>query len=445
MSFEQYFSQLVEALQIENEAVIKDSLTNFHDSDLPKIVQSLPPKYRFKFWQYFNQKQSAWTLKELSNEVQTELISQMSSEQLIAASSKLDLDDLADIIPNLPKSALHNLLLTMDIHRRDHLAQVLSYPKNSAGGLMNTDIITVRSDISVDVVLRYLRLLKKMPTDTDQIFVVDKDYQLLGSLFLSTLITQDPKQDIAFLISQRENVINADMSDDKVADLFADRNLISAPVVSAKGQLIGRITIDDVVDVIKTKAEHSVLSMAGLDEEDDLFSPVLQSANRRILWLFLNLITAFIAVFVIGLFEATLMEKIALAVLMPVVASMGGIAGTQTLILFTRGIATNKISRANVSWLFNKELGIGFLNGLLWSFFIAIAVYFWFTDLLLSTIIAVAIMINLLFAAIFGSFLPLMLTKLRIDPALAGGVILTTITDVVGFATFLGLASLVIS
>jgi magnesium transporter len=234
------------------------------------------------------------------------------------------------------------------------------------------------------------------------------------------------------------------MSEKEVAHLFEQRNLISAPVVDENNQLIGRITIDDVVDVIRDEAEHSVMSMAGLDEEEDVFAPVMQSSKRRSVWLGVNLITVFIAVFFIGLFEATLQEKIALAILMPVVASMGGIAGTQTLILVTRGIATGRVTTSNLKVLMNKEVAIGFLNGIIWSVVIALATYFWFEDVMLSLVIALAVIVNLIFAAFSGAFLPSLLIKFKIDPALAGGVILTTITDVIGFVAFLGLASLVI-
>ena len=443
--FEQNLAQLIESLQQDtNQERISTLINTFHGADFARIIESVPPKYRLILWQCFNDSQTSNILKELSDEVQLELINQMSLEQLIDITAQLDLDDLADIIPHLPKSVLHHVLLTTDTHRREHLTQVLSYPEDSAGGLMNTDIITVRPDISVDTVLRYLRLLKKMPVDTDQIFVVDDQYKLLGSIYLSSLVTQKPKQSIKKIITLNNGAINANTPENKVADMFAVRNLISAPVVDDNNQLIGRITIDDVVDVIKAQAEHSVMSMAGLDEEDDLFAPVFESTNRRIIWLFVNLVTAFIAVFVIGLFEATLEKKIALAILMPVVASMGGIAGTQTLILFTRGLATSKINRVNVRWLFNKELGIGVINGLLWSLVIASATYLWFEDITLSIVIASAVITNLVFAAISGAVLPIILTKLKIDPALAGGVILTTITDIIGFTSFLGLASIFI-
>jgi magnesium transporter len=284
-----------------------------------------------------------------------------------------------------------------------------------------------------------------MPVDTDQVFVVDRNYNFLGSLLITTILTEEPEQTILSLIDiDHSKPISAETDESEVALLFEERNLISAPVIDENNQLVGRITIDDVVDVIRDQAEHSVMSMVGLDEDEDVFAPIFLSSRRRSIWLGVNLVTAFIAVYFIGLFEATLQQKIALAILMPVVASMGGIAGTQTLIIVTRGIATGRVSAANIRVLINKEVAVSVLNGIIWSIVIALITYYWFSDLLLSFIIAVAIIVNLVVAAFSGAFLPLLLTRLKIDPALAGGVILTTITDVIGFVAFLGLAALFI-
>jgi magnesium transporter len=284
-----------------------------------------------------------------------------------------------------------------------------------------------------------------MPVDTDQVFVVDRNYNFLGSLLITTILTEEPEQTILSLIDvDHSKPISAETDESEVALLFEERNLISAPVIDENNQLVGRITIDDVVDVIRDQAEHSVMSMVGLDEDEDVFAPIFLSSRRRSIWLGVNLVTAFIAVYFIGLFEATLQQKIALAILMPVVASMGGIAGTQTLIIVTRGIATGRVSAANIRVLINKEVAVSVLNGVIWSIVIGLITYYWFSDLFLSIIIAVAIIVNLVVAAFSGAFLPLLLTKLKIDPALAGGVILTTITDVIGFVAFLGLAAIFI-
>jgi magnesium transporter len=442
--FEACLLKLMTSLEASLYEEAAAQLTNLHSAEIARLLEGIPPKDRTQLWSNIDPSTQGEILKDLSEDVQSQLINEMDVDALVKATESLDMDDLADIVPELPESALHNLLLTLDHKHRDHLKRVLSYPKDSAGGLMNIDIITVRDDINVRTVIRYLRLLRKMPNDTDKIFVVDRSYKYLGSIHISTLLTNEAEKNINPLINKAIKPIPANMPEKEVAHLFEQRNLISAPVVDENNQLIGRITIDDVVDVIRDEAEHSVMSMAGLDEEEDVFAPVMQSSKRRSVWLGVNLITIFIAVFFIGLFEATLQEKIALAILMPVVASMGGIAGTQTLILVTRGIATGRVTTSNLKILINKEVAIGFLNGIVWSVVIALATYFWFDDVMLSLVIALAIIVNLIFAAFAGAFLPSLLIKFKIDPALAGGVILTTITDVIGFVAFLGLASLVI-
>ncbi len=443
-SFEECLQRLMTSLEASLYEEATSQLSDLHAAEIARLLESVPPKDRVKLWLNIDSATQGDILKDLSEDVLSQLLNEMSVDDIVKATEGLDMDDLADIVPELPESALHNLLLTLDHKHRDHLKQVLSYPEDSAGGLMNIDIITVRDDVNVRTVIRYLRLLKEMPIDTDQVFVVDRTYKYIGSIHISTLLTNEAEQNIKPLINKEHKPILASTPESDVASLFEQRDLISAPVVDDNNQLIGRITIDDVVDVIRDEAEHSVMSMAGLDEEDDVFAPVIESTKSRSIWLGVNLITVFVAVFFIGLFEATLQEKIALAVLMPVVASMGGIAGTQTLILVTRGIATGRVTTSNLKVLMNKEVAIGLLNGMLWSVVIGLATYLWFADLILSLVIAAAIVVNLIFAAFSGAFLPSLLIKFKIDPALAGGVILTTITDVIGFVAFLGLASLVV-
>jgi len=443
-SFEACLQKLMTSLEASLYEEATAQLANLHSAEIARLLEGVSPKDRTQLWVNIDPGTQGDILKDLSEDVQSQLLNEMDVNDIVKATEGLDMDDLADIVPELPESALHNLLLTLDHKHRDHLKRVLSYPEDSAGGLMNIDIITVRDDVNVRTVIRYLRLLRKMPNDTDKVFVVDRSYKYLGSIHISTLLTNEAEQNINPLINKTLKPIPAGMPEKEVAHLFEQRNLISAPVVDENNQLIGRITIDDVVDVIRDEAEHSVMSMAGLDEEEDVFAPVMKSSKRRSVWLGVNLITVFIAVFFIGLFEATLQDKIALAILMPVVASMGGIAGTQTLILVTRGIATGRVTTSNLKVLMNKEVAIGFLNGIVWSVVIALATYFWFEDEMLSLVIALAVIVNLIFAAFSGAFLPSLLIKFKIDPALAGGVILTTITDVIGFVAFLGLASLVL-
>ena len=444
-SFEVSLQNLMTALEASDHDEAKHQIKELHPGEIALLFEAIQPKDRSILWPGIEISIQGEILKEVSEDVQSQLIAEMSVDSLVKATEKLDTDDLADIVPNMPESAVHSLLLTLDFKHRERLNTVLSYPENSAGGLMNTDFITVRPDVSIRAVIRYLRLLKEMPVDTDQVFIVDRDFNYLGSLLITSLLTEDPGQMVEqFISNDFSKPVRADTDESEVALLFEQRNLISAPVIDENNQLVGRITIDDVVDVIRDQAEHSVMSMVGLDEDEDVFAPIIQSSKKRSIWLGVNLITAFIAVYFIGLFEATLQQKIALAILMPVVASMGGIAGTQTLIIVTRGIATGRVTTANIKALINKEVAVSGLNGIIWSIVIGLITYYWFSDMLLSLIIALAIITNLVVAAFSGAFLPVLLSKLRIDPALAGGVILTTITDVIGFVAFLGLASLFI-
>ena len=444
-SFEVSLQNLMTALEASDHDEAKLQIQDLHPGELALLFEAIQPKDRSILWPGIEISVQGDILKEVNEDVQSQLIAEMSVDSLVKATEKLDTDDLADIVPNMPESAVHSLLLTLDFKHRERLNKVLSYPENSAGGLMNTDFITVRPDVSIRAVIRYLRLLKEMPVDTDQVFVVDRNFNYLGSLLITSLLTAEPEEMVEkFISNDFSKPVGADTDESEVALLFEQRNLISAPVIDEDNQLVGRITIDDVVDVIRDQAEHSVMSMVGLDEDEDVFAPILHSSKKRSIWLGVNLITALIAVYFIGLFEATLQQKIALAILMPVVASMGGIAGTQTLIIVTRGIATGKVTTANIKALINKEVAVSGLNGIIWSLVIGLITYYWFSDLLLSLIIALAIITNLIVAAFSGAFLPLLLSKLRIDPALAGGVILTTITDVIGFVAFLGLAALFI-
>ena len=444
-SFEVSLQNLMIALEASDYDEAKQQIKDLHPGEIALLLEAIQPKDRSVLWPSIEISIQGEILKEVSEDVQSQLISEMTVDSLVKATEKLDTDDLADIVPNMPESAVHSLLLTLDFKHRERLNKILSYPEDSAGGLMNTDFITVRPDVSIRAVIRYLRLLKEMPIDTDQVFVVDRNFNYLGSLLITSLLTEEPQRMVETLINNDfSKPVSADTDETEVALLFEQRNLISAPVIDENNQLVGRITIDDVVDVIRDQAEHSVMSMVGLDEDEDVFAPIIQSSKRRSVWLGVNLVTAFIAVYFIGLFEATLQQKIALAILMPVVASMGGIAGTQTLIIVTRGIATGRVTTANINTLINKEVAVSGLNGIIWSIVIGLITYYWFADLLLSLIIALAIITNLVVAAFSGAFLPLLLSKLKIDPALAGGVILTTITDVIGFVAFLGLAALFI-
>ncbi|MBP7492701.1 MAG: magnesium transporter, partial [Rhodoferax sp.] len=327
---------------------------------------------------------------------------------------------------------------------REQLESMLSYPEDSAGGLMDANPIEVRANVKVGTVLRYLRLLEKLPTHTDMLMVVDRAGRYQGALRLSVLVTADLNLRVADLMSTDIAGISVHTRTVEVARLFQDLDLLSAPVVDDQHLLIGRITVDDVIDLIRDDSDRALMQMAGLDDEADMFAPVMVSSRRRALWLGINLLTAFLAAWVIGRFEATLEQIVALAVLMPIVASMGGVAGSQTLTLVIRGLALGQIQKGNLRTLLNREVGISLLNGLLWAVVVALIAVAWFGDWAIGGILGVAILINLLSAALAGLAIPLVLDRMGIDPALAGNVILTTVTDVIGFSAFLGLATLLL-
>lgn len=411
-------------------------------ADVAHLLESSPPKERNLLWELVDDEREGEVLQHLSDELQTDLLNQMSVEEVANAMTDLDADDVADLLQNLPNRVTREVLTTMDSQDRARVEAVLSYPEDSAGGLMNTDTVTVRPDITLETVLRYLRRHKSLPDMTDNLLVVNRRDEFIGLLPINKILVTDGDATVREVMSTDVITINAHMEDTDVAQLFERHDLISAPVVDDQsGKLLGRITIDDVVDVIREDADHSLMSMAGLDEDEDTFAPAFKTSRRRAVWLGINLLTAFLASAVIGLFQGTIDQVVALAVLMPIVASMGGVAGSQTLTLVIRGQAIGHIDAKNVGWLLNREFLVGLMNGTLWALVIAAITYLWFNDLHISVIIGLAIVINLVVAALSGAFLPVLLKRMNIDPALAGSVVLTTITDVVGFFAFLGLAA----
>jgi len=411
-------------------------------ADVAHLLESSPPKERNLLWGLIEDDNEGEVLQNLSDELQSWVMNRMSAQEVANAMTDLDTDDVADLLQNLPNTVTQEVLTSMDSQDRARIEVALSYPEDSAGGLMNTDTITVRPDITLEVVLRYLRRHRSLPDMTDNLLVVNRRDEFIGLLSINKILVSDTETTVREVMSTDIVTISATMEDTDVARLFERHDLISAPVVDKhSGKLLGRITIDDVVDVIREDADHSLMSMAGLDEDEDTFAPALKSSRRRAIWLGINLLTAFLASAVIGLFEATIEQVVALAVLMPIVASMGGIAGSQTLTLIIRGQAIGHIDASNVRWLLSREFLVGASNGILWALVVASATYFWFHDYKISLIIGAAIIINLVVAVMAGAFLPIWLKRLRIDPALAGSVLLTTITDVVGFFAFLGLAA----
>jgi magnesium transporter len=418
-------------------------LVALQPGEIAHLLEALPPTQREILWSLVEDKDEGEVLVHVTEAVRDDLMQHMSDEDLLAAVKDLDADDLADLVTELPLTITWEVLDSLDQQHRQRLEAVLSYPDDTAGGLMNIDTITVRAEVTLDVVLRYLRRIKdRIPENTDNLIVVDRFNKYLGILSVTALLTNDPADIVAEVMSLDIQPIPADQPAREVASRFEQHDLISAPVVDDAGHLLGRITIDDVVDVIREEGEHQLMGSAGLSENEDMFAPVVASSRRRAVWLGINLVTAFIASWVIGLFETTIEKVVALAVLMPIVASMGGIAGSQTLTLVIRGLALGQLSGKNARWLLMKELAVGGINGITWAIVVGAVAGLWFQSPELGALIGVALVINLVCAAIAGAVLPLILERLRIDPALAGSVVLTTVTDVVGFFAFLGLATI---
>ncbi|WP_263322165.1 magnesium transporter [Endozoicomonas sp. Mp262] len=434
--------ELNDALENGVSQELRVMLNSLPPADSAHLLESSPPKLRSLLWRLIDREQEGDVLQELSDEVRQFFLDRMNVAELKAITEGQDVDDIADLLQQLPDTITRKVLDSMDSQDRQRVEAILSYPEDSAGGLMNTDTITIRPSNTVDVVLRYLRRHEEIPDMTDSLLVVNRRDEYIGRLPLTLLLTTDPSATVREVMLTDLDPIEADTQATQVAQIFERQDLISAPVVNHKGKLLGRITIDDVIDVIREEAEHSMMSMAGLDDDEDTFAPPLRTARRRAVWLGINLITAFIAASVIGVFQETIDKVVALAVLMPIVAGMGGNAGGQALTLVIRGMALGQISTTNLRWLLSRELAAGFLNGLLWAALVSAIAWFWFQDPIISLVIACAMVINLTVAVMTGASLPILLKSINVDPALAGTIILTTVSDVIGFLSFLGLATL---
>ncbi len=439
---QEHVHDLTEAVERNDLRGVKEVVDSLHPAEVASLLESLPQKERDLVWEQLDAEQHTDVLAEAEDAVRASRMAQMNAEELAAVAQDVDLDDAVDILQDLPEDLVDEVLLAMDAQDRARLESVLRYPEDTAGGLMNTDVITVRADVTLETVIRYLRRRSEIPEKTNRLMVVDRDNRYFGALRLAALLINDPQVEVQTLMETDFPSIPASAPESEVAKLFEQRDLISAPVVDEQGRLLGRITVDDVMDVIRDEGEHSFMGMAGLHEEEDMFAPVMRTARGRALWLGINLATALFASWVIGWFEATLQQVVALAILMPVVASMGGIAGTQALTVVIRGMALGQVGWSNLRWLMFKELMVGVLNSLGWALVVGGIAMMWFGNGVLGIIVGAALIINLVAAAITGAGLPLVLRRLSIDPALAGGVILTTVTDVVGFISFLGLGTI---
>lgn len=419
---------------------IKNILKSMHSSEIAHALESSPPEQRKLLFSLIDTSEEGDVLTELGEEIQQDLLSKISNDELSEAVKELELDEVVDILHNLPEERMQMILSKMSLRDRNRIEQGLIYPDDTAGGLLNTDVLSVRPNHTVDVVTRYLREQKDLPENTDKIFVVSKDDKYLGEISISKIITSEISEKIDNLITPNISPILVTESDKNVATKFERNNLISSAVINSKGELLGRITIDDVVDVILEDADQNFLGMAGVAE--DTFAPPGRAAKSRVFWLSMNLLTAFIASLSINIFQETLDKVVYLAVLMPIVASMGGVAATQTLTIVLRGLTLGQINSSNIRWLFKRELAVSIVNGIVLSFLVGLITYFWFQNLILSVLISGALIINLISSVFAGVFVPLILRKLNQDPAISGSVVVTTVTDVVGFLSFLGLATL---
>jgi len=436
--------QLLAAVESQNKVQIDELFSHLVAEEIAEILESTPLKERQILWEAVNKDRQGEILTHTNDEVTANLLESLQPHEIVNITEDLETDDIADIAQSLDSSDQQTLLAALNEDSRTAVETALTYAENTAGGLMSTDLITVRADVSLDVVLRYLRSLGELPESTAELFVRDRESKFVGTLKLTVLLTHDEDTLVQDVLDSRIPGIRALTSAKEVAHIFEKNDLLSAAVVNENNQILGRVTVDDVVDIIREEAEHAQMASAGLDEDEDIFAPAKRAAKRRTFWLGINLVTAIFASLVINLFDSSIEKVVALAVLMPIIASMGGIAGTQTATIVIRALATGKLARSNSRSLLIKETTVGLLNGLIWAVFTGIGVYLWFDSTELSLIFAFAMMINLLAAAFAGAMIPILLQRMKIDPALASGLMLTTVTDSLGFFVFLGLATIVL-
>ena len=409
-------------------------------SEIAHALESSPPKQRNILFSLLKTEEEGDVLFELGEEIQQDLISNISNEELSEAVKELELDEIVDILQKLPEERMKKILSNMSRVDRSRIEMGLTFPENTAGGLLNTDVISVRPNNLIKEVLGYLRDLGKLPDNTDKIFVVNDSNEYLGELSISKVITSNPSLVVREIMETEITPINVNLDDKEVATLFERNDWISSSVIDEDNKLIGRITIDDVVDVIREDADQNLLGMAGIAE--DTFAPPGRAAKSRVLWLSLNLITAFIAASTINIFQDVIDKFVYLAILMPIVASMGGVAATQTLTIVLRGLTLEQINSSNIRWLFKRELAVSILNGIVLSVLVGFITYAWFQELAISLLISCALIINLISSVIAGILVPLILRRFKQDPAISGSVVVTTVTDVIGFLSFLGLATI---
>ena len=437
---ENNLNQLLESSSELSQDEIRNLLKKLSSSEIAHALESSPPKQRKLFFSLLETDEEGDVLVDLGEEIQQELVSNISNEELAEAVKELEPDETVDILQNLPEDRMNIILSKMTYRDRKRIEIGLTYPENTAGGLLNTDVISVRPSHSIEVVINYLRDQEELPENTDKIFVVNKEDEYIGELYISKIITCKPNLTVREIMNTSSNPIIVSQDDKEVATIFERNDIISSAVINESGKLIGRITIDDVLDVIREDADQNFLGMAGVAE--DTFAPPGRAARSRVFWLSMNLLTAFIASMTINIFKDVLDQIVYLAILMPIVASMGGVAATQTLTIVLRGLTLEQINSSNLKWLFKRELAVSILNGLILSILVGITTYLWLNEITLSLLISFALIINLVSSVIAGVFVPIILRSLNQDPAISGSVVVTTVTDVIGFLSFLGLATI---
>jgi magnesium transporter len=437
---ENNLNQLLESSSELSQDEIRNLLKKLSSSEIAHALESSPPKQRKLFFSLLETDEEGDVLVDLGEEIQQELVSNISNEELAEAVKELEPDETVDILQNLPEDRMNIILSKMSYRDRKRIEIGLTYPENTAGGLLNTDVISVRPSHSIEVVINYLRDQEELPENTDKIFVVNKEDEYIGELSISKIITCKPNLTVREVMNTSSNPIIVSQDDKEVATIFERNDIISSAVINESGKLIGRITIDDVLDVIREDADQNFLGMAGVAE--DTFAPPGRAARSRVFWLSMNLLTAFIASMTINIFKDVLDQIVYLAILMPIVASMGGVAATQTLTIVLRGLTLEQINSSNLKWLFKRELAVSILNGLILSILVGITTYLWLNEITLSLLISFALIINLVSSVIAGVFVPIILRSLNQDPAISGSVVVTTVTDVIGFLSFLGLATI---
>lgn len=421
---------------------LQHKLDELHPADIAYILEALPLDERLTVWQLVRSDRDGDILLEVSDAVRETLIADMEDHELLAAAREMDVDELADLAPELPRDVVLELMESLDAQQRERMRSVLSYEEDQVGALMDFEMVTIREDVSLEVVLRYLRRLKELPGQTDKLFVVDHEGRLTGVLPLKRLLVNDPERQVGEVMAEDPVTFNPDEDAYDAAQAFERYDLVSAPVVDKSGKLIGRLTIDEMVDLIREESESEVLNMAGLREEEDIFASVWKSVRNRWAWLAVNLVTAFVASRVIGLFDGAIEKLVALAALMPIVAGIGGNSGNQTITMIVRAMALDQLGSGNTAWLLRKELGVGLVNGLLWGGVIGAVAWWLYDSWSLGVVMTAAMTLNLLLAALMGVLIPLTLARMGRDPAMGSSVMITAVTDSGGFFIFLGLASL---